>query len=390
MKEQLDFFTDAKSNFLEMLQELVNVDCGSSNVDGVNVVADKVISYFEALGNQYCVTTIAGNRGEKHLLIKRPGNVPGKIVMIGHMDTVFPVGTAEKRPFRVEGSKAYGPGVADMKGGILSLFFVVKALDKFDGGDVMDIEIVINSDEEISSVFSRKIIEESAKNASYALVFEPGRPSGAVVTSRKGIGKYFFEVKGKAAHAGSYHKDGANAIVELAHKTIELAGLTDYERGLTVNSGLFKGGISRNTVPDHAEMALDVRFQAVDDGEELDKKIREIAQREFVEGTVTSLDGGIARPPMERTEGNVKLYNMVREIGKEIGEQIGEVYAGGGSDGNFTSALGIPTIDGLGPTGAGFHTDNEYLNLDSVIPRMLVAYGLIRKLSKEEGYAEKR
>jgi glutamate carboxypeptidase len=382
LEDKLNFFAGVKSDFLEMLRELVNVDCGSSNIKGVNLVADKVKSFFKTLGSRYDIKTIVGSRGEKHLLINRPGNVPGKIVMLGHMDTVFPAGTVEKRPFRVEGSKAFGPGVADMKGGIVSLFFVMKAVEHFTDCDIMDIEIVLNSDEEISSPFSREIIEKSAKNASYAMVFEPGRPGGDVVTGRKGIGKYFFEVRGKSAHAGSNHQDGANAIVELAYKTIELAKLTDYGRGLTVNPGLVKGGISPNTVPDQCEMAVDVRFQTVDDGEQLDKRIKEIANRRHVDGTITSLRGGITRPPMERTEGNVKLYSIVHEIGKEIGEQIGEAFVGGGSDGNFTSNLGVPTIDGLGPKGSGFHTENEYLDLDSVVPRMMVAYELIGRLSK--------
>ncbi len=384
LKEKRDYLTSHTQNMIKMLQDLVNVDCGSMNVAGVHIIADKLVSYFKILGNKYSIERITGDRGEPHLIIRRPGSVPGKILILGHMDTVFPEGTVERRPFKIVNDKAYGPGVADMKAGIVTLYHALKLLDDLYPDDLMDIEIILNGDEEISSLYSKRIIEREAEDANYALVVEPGRLDWGIVTGRKGVGRFRLTVKGKKAHAGTRPQDGINAIVELSHKIIELDTLNDYDRGVTLNTGVITGGTTANTVPDSAEASIDIRFKTKDDGERLVNRIQEICGKSYIKGSEISLEGGITRPPMERTKKNIELFNILKSIGTEMGLDLNEVYTGGGSDGNFTGSMGIPTIDSLGPIGTGTHSEREYIELDTMIPKTILLSDLIYRLSKED------
>jgi len=248
----------------------------------------------------------------------------------------------------------------------------------------MDIEIILNGDEEISSLYSKRIIEREAEDANYALVVEPGRLGWGIVTGRKGVGRFRLTVKGKKAHAGTRPQDGINAIVELSHKIIELDTLNDYDRGVTLNTGVITGGTTANTVPDSAEASIDIRFKTKDDGERLVNRIREICGKSYINGSEISLEGGITRPPMERTKKNIELFNILKGIGTEMGLDLNEVYTGGGSDGNFTGSMGIPTIDSLGPIGTGTHSEREYIELDTMIPKTILLSDLIYRLSKED------
>ncbi|WP_331722136.1 M20 family metallopeptidase [Alkalithermobacter thermoalcaliphilus] len=306
------------------------------------------------------------------------------MLLLGHMDTVFQDGTVQKRPFGIEDDKAFGLGIIDMKADITSIYFALKVIDILYKDDVKTIQILFNSDEEISSVYSRELIENISKDSDCVLVLEACRQNGDVVTSRKGIGKYKIRVKGKSSRAGGNLKKGANSIIELCHKLIQISNLTNYETGTTVNVGLIKGGSASNTVPAYSDAVIDVRICTLEQAQKIDENIRKIANEVYIKGTSTIVEGGIKRPPMERKEENVKLYKIAKKIGEELGMSIGEASTGGGSDANFTSALSIPTLDGLGPTGGGVHTEDEYINLNSIIPRTALLTKLIKILSENQ------
>ncbi|MEW9121503.1 MAG: M20 family metallopeptidase [Thermotaleaceae bacterium] len=368
-------------DYIKLLQSLVNIDSGSKNKKGVDKVGRILIDSFKAFDKKYEIEVIEEEECGNHLVITKRGNIPGKILLLAHMDTVFPEGTVAQRPFSIAGNRAYGPGVIDDKGCIASLYYGLKILDEIYEEDTKTIQVIFNSDEEISSIYSRNIIEKYAGDADYAIILESARANGDVVTARKGIAKYVLKVEGKAAHAGSNPQDGVNAIIELCHKAVELSTLTDWDKGTTVNVGLIQGGTSPNTVPDYGEITVDIRISTLEEASKIEKKIQQIAQKKYVPGTMTFLEGGIKRPPLEKNQYSAKIYETVKDLGAEMGIQIGEVFAGGGSDGNFTSALGIPTIDGLGPVGGGYHSKDEYMDLDSVIPRISLLIKLIWKLS---------
>ncbi|MBF8983886.1 M20 family metallopeptidase [Lutibacter sp. B2] len=367
--------------YIDMLTSLVNIDCKSTNIEGVNEVGNILKEKFQALDGEYDIETIEQKNCGNHLLITKKGKIPGKILLIGHMDTVFPKGTVEKRSFRIEGDSAFGPGVSDMKCGITSIYFALKALHNLYEDNMKTIQVLFNSDEEISSINSREYIEKYAGDSEYVLVMEAGRMNGNVVTSRKGISKYALKVYGKATHAGGNHHNGCNAIVELSNKVVALSKLTDYEKQTTINVGIIHGGSASNVVPNFAEAMIDVRTSSMNEAEKIDQEIRGICKKSNVVGTSIVLEGGMKRPPMEKKEGTEKLYNIIKDIGENMGVCIGETFAGGVSDANFTSCLGIPTIDGLGPVGGGCHSEREYLDMTSIIPRTGLVVELLSRLS---------
>lgn len=374
---------ESYGQYLEMLQVLVNIDCGSGNISGVNQISEILREKFEGLEGDYDVEVIEQTECGNHLVISKKGNIPGKIMMIGHMDTVYPEGTVARRPLRIEGNRAYGPGVNDMKAGIVSIYFALKELYRVVGNETKTIQIIFNADEEISSIYSRALIERNAKDADYALILEPGKANHSVVTGRKGIGKYKLKINGKAAHAGVNPRDGANAIVEMAHKVMKLSAQTNFDLGTTVNVGTIRGGTTPNTVAEECEAMIDIRITNGAEGERIDRIIREITDEVYVAGTVTTLEGGIKRPPMEQTSENLGLYQRAEKLAKQLGFDLPAIYTGGGSDGNFTSALGIPTLDGLGPVGGASHSEDEYLELETITQRTTLLAMLLMDLSKE-------
>ncbi len=294
----------------------------------------------------------------------------GAVAIVGHLDTVFPPGTFEG--FRYDGAIARGPGVLDMKGGLVVALEALRALDR--AGKLEDLKVVlaIVSDEEVGSPEGRPLLQRELRGASCALVLEAGRKGDAIITSRKGTAGVAAKAHGKAAHAGNAHKEGANAIWALARFTDLAQSLTDYERGVTVNVGKFTGGQGKNTVPDAAEALLDFRFITTADGEATMTALTGAAARAAlaVPGTHIDLTGGIARSPLERSEANVALYREYAECAKAAGLGHGEAgLVGGGSDASSTSAIGIPSIDGLGPRGTGFHTKEELIEAATLVPK---------------------
>jgi glutamate carboxypeptidase len=298
---------------------------------------------------------------------------------MSHLDTVHPLGTLERDlPVRVDGDRLYGPGVYDMKGGA---WLALKAFKEvaLKGTASRPLVFLVTPDEEIGSPITRPMIEDLGKKAAFALVTEPARDGGKIVTSRKGVGRFDVHVEGRPAHAGSRHADGRSAIREAARQILTVEGMTDYTRGVTTTVGMIQGGSAMNTIPQHCRFGVDLRVQTVAEGEEFEAAILGLkAWDPDVRVTVT---GGMNRPPFERTEDVVKLFQHAQKLAAEIGFDLHDVpRTGGGSDGNFTAALGTPTLDGLGIDGDGAHTLDEYGLLSSIEPRRKLMARLLETL----------
>ncbi len=374
-----DYLREREKDMIELLEELVNIDSGSYVKKGVDQIAAILEGKYREAG--FVSTIKKEKKTGNNLVLRHQDAKDPKIIIVAHMDTVFPEGTVEKRPFRIEGNRAYGPGVVDMKGSLVSVLYAIKALALVNASAIRNVEIVLNSDEEIGSSNSRKLIEHTARNKDYALIVEPGRKDGSIVSARKGGGRYTIKVKGTSAHAGVEHEKGRSAIEELAYKTIKLQKLTKYQDGITVNVGMIEGGTSINTVASSATAGVDVRLIKMDQAPIIDKQIREICAVSDVEGTEIEVKGSISRPPMEKNSQSIQLLKIIKEAGKELGIEVKDTFTGGGSDGAFTSSMGIPTIDGMGPVGGNAHSEEEYLELNTFVERTLLLATVLTKLT---------
>lgn len=302
----------------------------------------------------------------------------GRILLIGHHDTVWDVGTLKSMPFRQDHGRLFGPGVLDMKTGLVQALFAIDALRAVHGKLPRPITLLSVTDEEVGSESSRKITERIAKECSAVFVLEPAfGPHGALKTARKGVGDYTVRVEGKAAHAGLDFKHGANAILELSRQLMKIEKFSDVKNGVTVNPGVIRGGTRGNVVPAEATCDIDVRIARLSQSAALEKKFR--ALRPIDRRCTLEIEGGINRPPMERTPAVARLFKLAQRLGPEVGLKLKEAAVGGGSDGNFTAALGIPTLDGLGPVGEGAHAVNESVLIDQLIPRTVLLARLIEE-----------
>jgi glutamate carboxypeptidase len=375
-------FLQAKENeMLQLLEKLVNIDSGTYVKKGIDEVGRLLRAEYEALG--FAVQVHEEKEQGNNISIRHKEAQQPEIVIIAHMDTVFPEGTVAKRPFSRDEKRAYGPGVIDMKASHVALLYALKALIAHQEEAYKNVLIILNTDEEIGSPVSRPLIESLARGKKYALIVEPGNPNGSIVSERKGGGKYRIKVTGKAAHAGAEPEKGRSAIEELAHKIIKLHRLTNFETGVTVNVGVINGGTSVNTISPFAYAYVDARVETEEQAVEVDKAIRDICATVDVEGTSIELTGQMRRPPMRLNEKSKALLHIVQEVGRELGIEITDTKSGGGSDGNLTAAVGVATIDGLGPLGGNAHSEDEYLEIGSFVERTLLLANLIKRLSKE-------
>lgn len=376
-----------QGEYLAFLEKLVRVNSGSGNVAGIEAVGEMVKPAFEALGfSARWEQPAYGHNREKpaRTLIavraaKKPAAKPVTIFLTAHLDTVFEP-EAGFEGFQIEGDRAIGPGIVDCKGGVVAILAAMEALR--DVTESVELKVVLNGDEETGSHESREIFEREAKGAAYALVFEGGRPSGDIVAYRAGNGGYDLKAVGRAAHAGNAHQDGVNAIEALAHAIAEVQKLTDYAKGVTVNVGTIRGGTKRNIVPGEAHCQIDVRFARAEDGAPLDAAIRAIAARETVRGASIDVAGGLNRPPWPKDSPAIAtLADRWIAAAKDFGVTCKAGPTGGGSDGNWTAAMGIPTLDGLGPVGGKYHTIGEYLVLPTLPERAAIAAIAIHRLA---------
>jgi glutamate carboxypeptidase len=366
------------------LATLVETNSYTENPEGGRKVGTMLRDLFAADGVE--ITVRASERFADHLVIRTRPELPNKraVALVGHLDTVFPPGTFEG--YRRDGDLARGPGALDMKGGLVVVAFAMKALAATCGLDaVPPLRVVVVSDEEVGSPEGQGVIAAAISGSSACLVFEAGRAGDAIITRRKGTGAVTAIAHGRAAHAGNAHKEGANAIWAIARFVDAAQRLTDYDRGVTVNVGRIAGGESKNTVPDRAEAQLDLRFCTRADAEHLVAAVQAEAERAAVAvaGTRIDVHGGIARQPLERTEASAALMAEYAACARAHGLGGDEApLVGGGSDASTSSALGIASIDGLGPRGSGFHTKNECIEVGTLVPK---AQALARFLALRGG-----
>ena len=371
-------------DFVDALREMVNVDCGSYTPDGVNVIADLCQARFE--GGGWAVERVRHEPDEGQeqlgdLVIGRlEGSGSKRVLMIGHTDTVFDTGTVAERPFATQGDRAVGPGVTDMKGGLLTGFFAVEVLQAAGFEDFGRVTYICNPDEEIGSPWSRETILAEAGRADAALVLEGARENGDIVSSRKGVLDVRLEIEGRAAHAGVEPERGRSAILEAAHKTVALQALNGRWPGVTVNVGVVHGGTRPNVVAERCVLEVDVRSPQEATFAEAGRAVEAIANEHTVpDVTVRSIGNGWHRP-MEKGEGGAKLAALATQVAAELGFDLKDAATGGASDANTTSGAGVPSLDGLGPIGGDDHGPMEWLDLSSVVPRISLLAGLLSRL----------
>lgn len=389
-------------SFMADLERLVNVDCGSYTKAGVDEVGAWVQEAFAELGARVEVTPNAEPHGDTVAGVLGDGDAEGPTVMlIGHMDTVFEPGTVAQRPFRTEGGRALGPGVSDMKGGLLAGLYALRALRTLasEEGRAADwlpvgrLVYVANPDEEIGSPVSTPVISAHAERADVALVLEGGRANGDFVSSRKGIMDLELRIAGRASHAGVEPEKGRSAILEAAHKVHALHALNGRWPGVTVNVGVIRGGTRPNIVPPDALLQVDVRAVRRPDLEAAEAAVREIAASSTVPETTCDVRLMGRFWPMERLERAGHLVGTAIGLADDLGFPLKDAATGGASDANTTSGLGVPSIDGLGPIGGDDHAPGEYLEIDSIVPRTALLAGLILSVGRDpvvRGWAEGR
>jgi glutamate carboxypeptidase len=375
VKELLDIAQGALPQMVQDLKSMVEIESPSDSPPAINRLADFISERLSILGAQVVRVPVSGG-GD--LVTARYGGDGKAVMVLGHMDTVWPLGTLAHRPVRIEGDILYGPGSFDMKGGLVIALHTLELLQKLGRTPARPLLFFFTSLEETDCEPYQAVLEREAKNCDYVLDLEPAWPGGAVKTERKGCSNYIFKILGRAAHAGSDPRKGVSAITELAHQIHALNELTDYDRGVTVNVGVVQGGIRPNVVADEAIAEIDVRFRRLEDGKAIDSKIRGL--RSKLPGARLVIQGKITMPPLERTEQVVWLYNRAREVAARLGFELDEISTGGVSEACITSALGVPTLDGLGPDGDGAHAEHEHVLLPSLAIRTALLGGLLLKL----------
>lgn len=374
---RLRYFAERASAMTETIRHLVEVESPSDNKQAVDRLGELLAGRFEALGG-HAKFHRAENFGN-HLQVDFHGKRGEPVLLLGHMDTVYPMGTLASMPCQVADGKLWGPGALDMKSGIGLMLHALEALQSWYAQDLpRPVTVLLVSDEEVGSDSSRRITEAVARKSGAVLVLEPSLgPLGAVKTARKGVAEYEIKVTGKAAHAGLDFEKGQSAILELARQIAEISKLVDLKRGLTLNVGLISGGTRTNVVPAEAGAAVDVRIVRMKDAAAIHRKLR--ALKPFNRKCKLDISGGLNRPPMERNAGVAELYKKASAIAGELGWKLQEAAVGGGSDGNFTAGLGIPTLDGLGGVGEGAHAANESIVLSHMPRRAALLAELIER-----------
>lgn len=366
--EALRWLGDQQEAMLALLMELVDTDSGSHDKAGVDAVGAKLSAFLSGHGIPVVTVPVAAHGDALRAEVAGSGGGSRPVVLMGHRDTVFPKGEVSRRPFHVADGRAYGPGVADMKAGLVMNAFVLAAYHRA-GGAPVPLVGLFTSDEEIGSPSCRQIIEETARGARAVFNAEPGGRSGNVVTGRKGGVFMRLDVRGRAAHSGGSFTEGISAIGELAYKIVALHAVTDLARGITVNVGLISGGQSVNTVAPHASCGIDLRYVASPDRAEAMAHIEAIAASSTVPGTsaMLAIEGEFL--PLVQDMASRALFEVYAMAGAEQGLSVEGVFRGGCADSGFTAGVGCPTLCAVGPVGGRVHTPDEYLEVDSLVPR---------------------
>jgi len=364
---------------LEQIRRITAIESPTSHPAGVNRVLDVIASWFDGTGTRLERSKIDDRFGDILRVRSDPASdVPG-ILVLSHVDTVHPVGTlGGALPFRIDGDKAFGPGIYDMKGGLVLAIAAFQRLARTGSRGALPITFMFTPDEEVGSVASRPHIEAEARRSRYVLVTEP-KHGGTVVTSRKGTGRFLIEAHGRPSHSGAAHAEGRSAIRAMAKVILEVEGFTDYERGITTNVGLISGGTGVNVVPEYCRINADMRV--CDEAAARETEARFMALKSPDPGVELRVSGGVTRPPFERGAHVDLLLDKAAAVARELGLRlVTGARNGGGSDGNFTAAMGLPTLDGLGVDGDGAHTHEEHMLISSIEPGTRLMQGLFERL----------
>jgi glutamate carboxypeptidase len=366
-----------QNDIIALIQVLVECESPSDDPAALTRCGDVLAEKLAPLGK---VKRFKGGHLRCEFALSGPRKKdPGQILALGHLDTVWPLGTLAQMPFRQEKGRLWGPGVLDMKAGLAFLIHAVQLLREFDIPVRRKLVLQINADEEVGSDSSRALTEEAAKQSVAVLVLEPGTGlEGKLKTARKGVGDYKVTVRGRASHSGVDFSNGASAILELARQIGRIESFTNLKRGLTVNPGVIAGGTRVNVIAAEAHAEVDIRVALLKDAASLDKKFR--ALKPFDKRCTIQIEGGLNRPPMERSAGIRKLFQTASKLAADLGVKLEESATGGGSDGNFTAALGVPTLDGLGAVGEGAHALNESILIDRIADRTALLAALISNI----------
>ena len=384
MDALLRALTSQQNEMLTVLRQLVEAESPSTDKPAVDRCGERVGAIAQKMGAglRFHSSRQTGNHLRAEFRLDA-GKGAGQILLLGHMDTVWPLGTLARMPFRIQRGRVYGPGVFDMKSGIVIGLFALKNLRQLGIPIGKKIVMLLNADEEIGSFSSRPLTEKEARRSDVVLVLEPAYGlQGALKTSRKGVGEFQIRAKGCAAHAGMEPEKGASAIVEISRQLLRLQEIANRKQGITLNPGVVRGGTRSNVVAEEAVASVDVRIARIQDQRRVEKRLR--ALRPFDRRITVVVSGGFNRPPLERSPAGVALFQLARRLARPLGISLREAAVGGGSDGNFTAALGIPTLDGLGAVGEGPHALHENIVLADLPRRAALLAHLISSLGSRE------
>jgi glutamate carboxypeptidase len=375
-----EYFVTQQEDLLNFMRALVETESPSGDEAGSRDVVSLIVDRAKTVAAVNSVERIPFPGFGEHVRIRAyaDGNQERPIVLLGHTDTVHPRGSLKQRPWRIDGNRIYGPGIFDMKSNCALALELLRVFAATDTRPSRPITLLLMCDEESGSVHGRAVVEEEARGAHAVLVMEPSASGGRAKTGRKGTGMFTVEVHGRAAHAGLDPEKGINAVLELARQTIRLHELNDPANGTNVTVTIFNGGTASNVVPALATAEVDMRFTSLDLGVAVEWNI--LNAKPFDARTQVVVTGGINRPPLERTPKVVELYELARDIAAKLEFELGETRVGGGSDGNFVGALGVPVLDGLGIEGDGAHAAHEHIIIDNISVRGAMLAGLIARL----------
>lgn len=364
------------ARLLEELSNWVKLETPTTDPVGVNRLVDVAEADLARAGA--VVTRIPGRCGYADNLIARTQGYGKPVMVAGHLDTVWSVGTLTDMPYRVNGEKAHGPGIYDMKAGSFLAFHAVRSILQQKVKTRRPIVLLLTPDEEVGSPTSREWIEREAEQAACVLIPEPAGPGGACVTARKGVGRFMLRVEGRGAHSGGNFQDGASAVVELARQIVRIHEMVDLDRGITLNAAPVWGGSRPNVISPDAGCEIDLRVKSVADGEAMERRLLQTTA--LTPGCRVVVEGGMNRPPFAEDPGILVLYDKARGIAETVGIALPRQHRGGGSDGNFTAAMGVPTLDGLGCPGSGAHASHEHILWEQLAPRAALLAGLLEEL----------
>ena len=381
-QQALTFFEARRDEMLEFTRWLVEQESMSREAEANRQIAENVGEKLASIG---AAVELVNDRQFGSTLLARfdfssqsSGTKEKQLLVVGHLDTVWPIGTLAARPFKIEDDRAFGPGIFDMKAGVMLATFAMRAIKELNRSTRRPVTLLMTCDEETGSVFSRGVIEDEARSAHAALVLEPPIPGGTIKTARKGVGEFELIIHGRPAHAGNDLRAGVSAITELAHQVLAINKLNDFERGMTVNVGVAHAGVLPNVVAAEARASIDMRFRSVEDGERITQAM--LSLKPMIDGARIEVRGGINRPPLVRTSETGKLFEHARQLASEIGLDLKEGSVGGGSDGNFIAAHGVPVLDGLGVDGAGAHAEHEHIIISDIPRRAALLTRLIETI----------